>query len=50
MLVADGSLWLVANRHLPYDRPLAELFRRVEDIGGTAAFRLIRASVPLRAR
>lgn len=50
MLVADGSLWLVANRHLPYDRTLAALFRRVEDIGGDAAFRLTRASLPLRAR
>lgn len=50
MLVPDGTLWLVANRHLPYDRVLAELFRQTEDIGGDAAFRLIRASHPLRAR
>lgn len=50
MLMADGSLWLVANRHLPYDRTLASLFRRVEDIGGTAAFRLTHASLPIRAR
>ncbi len=50
MLVPDGSLWLVANRHLPYDAPLAALFRKVEDIGGDAAFRLIRASLPTRAR
>ncbi len=50
MLVQDGSLWLVANRHLPYDRPLSTLFRKVEDIGGDAAFRLTRASLPIRAR
>lgn len=50
MLVPDGTLWLVANRHLPYDRPLATLFRQVEDIGGDAAFRLTRASHPIRAR
>lgn len=50
MLVPDGSLWLVANRHLPYDKTLAALFRRVEDIGGDAAFRLTRASLPIRAR
>ncbi|MCF8484100.1 MAG: methyltransferase [Rhodobacteraceae bacterium] len=50
MLVPDGTLWLVANRHLPYDRPLATLFRQVEEIGGDAAFRLTRASHPIRAR
>ena len=50
MLVPDGALWLVANRHLPYDRPLATLFRKVEDLGGDAAFRLTRASLPIRAR
>lgn len=50
MLVPDGSLWLVANRHLPYDRVLTDLFRQTEDIGGDAAFRLTRASHPLRTR
>ena len=47
MLVPDGVLWLVANRHLPYDRPLSLLFREVQDLPGTAAFRLIRASRPV---
>ena len=47
MLVPDGTLWLVANRHLPYDRPLSLLFRAVQDLPGTAAFRLIRASRPV---
>ena len=47
MLVPDGVLWLVANRHLPYDRPLSQLFREVQDLPGTAAFRLIRASRPV---
>jgi 16S rRNA (guanine1207-N2)-methyltransferase len=50
MLLPDGTLWLVANRHLPYDRTLPTLFRQVEDIGGDAAFRLTRASHPIRAR
>ncbi len=49
-LAPDGSLWLVANRHLPYDRVLKTLFRTVEEIGGDAAFRLNRASAPIRAR
>lgn len=48
MLVPDGSLWLVANRHLPYHNALTDIFRHSEDIGGDAAFRLIRASHPLR--
>ncbi len=50
MLSPPGVLWLVANRHLPYDRVLTTLFREVQDIGGDAAFRVIRASHPIRAR
>lgn len=49
-LSPSGVLWLVANRHLPYDRVLAELFRTVEDVGADTAFRLIRAAGPIRAR
>ena len=49
-LLPGGTLWLVANRHLPYDRILPELFRNVEEIGGDAAFRLTRAALPIRAR
>lgn len=48
MMAPDGVLWLVANRHLPYDAPLAAAFLSVETIGGDAAYRLIRASRPLR--
>jgi 16S rRNA (guanine1207-N2)-methyltransferase len=50
MLVPDGALWLVANRHLPYDKALTTLFRKVEEIGGDQAFRLTRASHPVRSR
>lgn len=46
----QGVLWLVANRHLPYDRSLTALFREVAEIGGSSAFRLTRAAFPLRAR
>ncbi len=48
MLAPSGTLWLVANRALPYDPVLKLLFRTIEDIGGTPAFRLTRASLPLR--
>lgn len=50
MLSGSGVLYLVANRHLPYDRVLATLFRDVDQIGGDAAFKLTRASLPIRAR
>lgn len=50
LLHPQGVLWLVANRHLPYDRPLATLFRDVQDVGGNAAFRVIRASHPVKPR
>lgn len=49
MLVPDGTLWLVANRHLPYHQALSDIFRHSEEIGGDAAFRLIRAANPKRA-
>ncbi|HEX9857756.1 MAG TPA: methyltransferase, partial [Paracoccaceae bacterium] len=40
MLSPTGTLWLVANRHLPYGRALTTLFRDVEEVGGDTAFRL----------
>ncbi|MBD1205333.1 MAG: class I SAM-dependent methyltransferase [Rhodobacteraceae bacterium] len=49
-LAPDGVLWLVANRHLPYDRVLKGLFREVQEIGGDAAFRVTRAAYPVRTR
>ncbi len=48
MLVPSGVLWLVANRGLPYMPVLATLFRQIDDIGGTPAFRLTRCTLPLR--
>lgn len=50
MLSGSGALYLVANRHLPYDRVLATLFREVEVIGGDSAFKLTRATYPIRVR
>lgn len=46
----QGVLWMVANRHLPYDRSLTTLFREVAEIGGDGAYRLTRAAFPIRAR
>ena len=49
-LTPSGSLLLVANRHLPYEPLLRQLFKQVEEIGGDSAFRLFRAAAPIRAR
>lgn len=46
----EGVLWLVANRHLPYDAALKTLFHTVEDLGTDPAFRLVRAARPIRGR
>jgi 16S rRNA (guanine1207-N2)-methyltransferase len=45
-LTPDGQLWIVANRHLPYGPLLAELFQKVDDVGGDGAFRILRAEAP----
>ncbi len=50
MLAPDGSLWLVANRHLPYDAVLAECFLDVRDVAGDSRFRVIQAIKPRRAK
>ncbi|MBI1170311.1 methyltransferase [bacterium] len=49
-LAPDGVLWMVANRHLPYEPVLKALFRQVEEIGGDGAFRVSRAAYPVRGR
>jgi 16S rRNA (guanine1207-N2)-methyltransferase len=48
LLAGHGSLWMVANRHLPYETTLSECFRNVDMIGGNAAFKLFCASKPRR--
>lgn len=46
MLAPKGSLWLVANRHLPYDAVLSDAFLEYHEIAGTSAFRVIHATKP----
>lgn len=50
MLAPDGSLWMVANRHLPYDAVLLDSFLEVKDVGADSAFRVIHALKPKRAK
>lgn len=46
MLAPKGSLWLVANRHLPYDAVLSDAFLEYHEVAGTPAFRVIHATKP----
>lgn len=46
VLSAQGKLWMVANRHLPYEEELKKRFAHVEEIGGDARFKLFHASRP----
>ncbi len=48
MLEPKGHLWLVANRHLPYEAVLAEAFRSVQPLAHTSSFKLFHATSPKR--
>ncbi|MCB1332291.1 MAG: class I SAM-dependent methyltransferase [Roseivivax sp.] len=45
-----GRLWMVANRHLPYEAALAAAFRTVTELPGTPGFKLLMAEQPTRPR
>ena len=49
-LASHGKLWMVANRHLPYEPALREAFRNVEVLETTNAFKVFHATKPLRDR
>lgn len=44
LLTGAGRLWMVANRHLPYEAELAKYFRQVETFGGDNRFKLLTAT------
>lgn len=48
MLAPSGELWLVANRHLPYDAVLSDCFLEVREVVGDGGFRVIQAIKPRR--
>ena len=48
LLAPHGKLWMVANRHLPYETVLTECFRNVDTIGGNGAFKVFHANRPVR--
>lgn len=51
LLSLSGTLWMVANRHLPYDEVLRACFHEVTEItpptGRDGVFRIIRAEKPI---
>lgn len=50
MLAPSGELWLVANRHLPYDAVLSDSFLEVREVVAEGGFRVIHAIKPKRAK
>ncbi|MDE0523427.1 MAG: methyltransferase [Boseongicola sp.] len=50
MLTRKGTLWLVANRRLPYEKTLVEFFRDVRTLGQPAEYKLFKATQPRPVR
>ena len=50
ILKPGGALWLVANRHLPYERALDARFQTLQTLAETGRFKAILASRPRPAR
>ena len=48
LLTPQGTLWMVANRHLPYENTLRAVFREGDELAGDTRFKLFRASRPSR--
>ncbi|MCV2879669.1 class I SAM-dependent methyltransferase [Sedimentimonas flavescens] len=47
MLSLSGTLWMVANRHLPYEEALRASFHEIEELAGDGGFKIIRAAKPI---
>ncbi|MFN3147657.1 MAG: methyltransferase [Paracoccaceae bacterium] len=48
ILKPSGRLWMVANRHLPYERHLRTLFAEVRDVGGDSRYKVFEAARPAK--
>lgn len=46
MLGPRGQLWMVANRHLPYEPALTAAFRDSTELGGDTRFKILHAARP----
>ncbi len=47
-LTRSGHLWMVANRHLPYEATLSERFSQIEEAAGDNRFKVLHTSRPRR--
>jgi 16S rRNA (guanine1207-N2)-methyltransferase len=45
LLARRGAVWLVANRHLPYEQHLSETFKEVDEVAGDKSFKVFRAAI-----
>lgn len=50
ILKPSGRLWLVANRHLPYESDVRAKFRDVTELGGNNRFKILAAAKPVAPR
>lgn len=50
LLPPSGQLWMVANRHLPYESALKQCFGEVREAAGDTRFKMHHATLPLRNR
>ncbi len=50
ILAPSGHLWMVANRHLPYEATLQACFVRVEEVAGDNRFKVLHAHRPARKK
>lgn len=50
ILAPRGQLWMVANRHLPYEAELGAHFAQVAELAGDARFKILQAARPSRPR
>ena len=49
LLKPSGTLWLVANRHLPYEKTLEDAFGRVDELNGPRSYKLYAATKPRKS-
>ena len=49
LLDRSGRIWLVANRHLPYERELRCRFRNSREVAGDGRFKVLAAEMPVTA-
>lgn len=50
ILTPGGQVWMVANRHLPYETTLEHCFAKVAEIAGNNRFKVLHAQRPRRSK